>query len=91
MADNVLATAATTVSGKTGSGCMNCINGGGVWCSRTFSYLSSSATNLFQYNGLTAASLMSAIPADVDTGDALDAGSCCDSVTNLNVFIGTKA
>jgi hypothetical protein len=45
--DNTLAAASLTVTNKLGSGCMNCINGGGVWCSRTYSYLSSSSTNKF--------------------------------------------
>jgi len=45
MATNALASASTT--NVVGSGCMNCINNNGVWCSRTFSYLSTSATNLF--------------------------------------------
>jgi hypothetical protein len=37
-------TGANTMTTLASSGCMNCLNNAGVWCSRTFSYLSTTTT-----------------------------------------------
>jgi hypothetical protein len=74
---------------------MQCLNGGGVWCSRTFSYLSTSSTNKFMADSTTSGFISTVLPVNAATatvtGDALDGGACCDSAVNFNLFVGTKA
>ena len=75
-----------------GSGCVQCIRGAGVWCSRTYSYLSTSDT--LQYDGLTAAynaTVLADSDAKLVTGASLDQGACCQSQILFNTFLGTKA
>jgi len=71
---------------------VQCIRGAGVWCSRTYSYLSTSDT--LQYEGLTKASnalVLADSPAKLVTGASLDQGACCQSQILFNTFLGTKA
>jgi len=91
---NNAATAETLVAqprgAALGSGCIQCIRGTGVWCSRTFAYLSSN--NVFQAATDTAATNATILPAvGAEFGGAsLDGGFCCDSKANFNLFVGTK-
>jgi hypothetical protein len=88
-AASAAATAAITITGA--SGCMACLNKDGVWCSSTYSYVSTTAQ--FQQDILTADhnSLIKpgTNPLSI-TGAALDNGSCCDSNTNFNNFAWTQ-
>jgi len=50
----------TTATTTAGSGCMNCLNKSGVWCSRTYAYLSLStdAAIHFQADSVAAGKFM---------------------------------
>lgn len=71
-----------------GSKCAPCILSGGVWCSRTYAYVSTSATlqgqnlsitgmSLFPNNNASSTGGTPAIAANMIGGAALDGGSCC--------------
>ena len=82
-------TTATTITGA--SGCMACLNTAGVWCSATYSYLSSAAT--FQQDSLLATHNSGIYPGTVAlsvTGAAFDSGSCCETDANFNTFVFTQ-
>jgi hypothetical protein len=77
-----------TVAGA--SGCMACLNKAGVWCSSTYSYLSTSAT--FQQDAITAGTNSTFAPGVgvTVTGAANDNGSCCETDALFNTFIFTQ-
>jgi hypothetical protein len=77
----------TGAAASGGSGCPQCILGGGVWCSRTYAYQLSDAAQKYQWeqwpsdtNGTNAASYwFSGQPASAAAAlaGALDYGACC--------------
>jgi hypothetical protein len=91
LASGAALAAAVTITGA--SGCMQCLNAAapGVWCSSTYSYLSTAVN--FQQDVLTADHNSTFRPATVAasiTGAAFDNGSCCDTNANFNTFVWTQ-
>jgi hypothetical protein len=80
-----------------GSGCMQCLgkDSTNVWCSRTYSYLITTATTpLYQYEQTTGAKAMQAqIPAadGADSKGDYDGGACCDTNANFQTYTGAVA
>lgn len=73
---------------------MNCIGGGGVWCSRTYNFAIANvytyqAANLLWAAGINAASGTQAASWTATT--ATDQGSCCDTKANFVTYIGATA
>lgn len=73
---------------------MNCIAGGAVWCSRTFSYVIS-GTSVTTYNkDATSYNLgVQVIKATTDattwtSAAASDQGSCCNTAANYVALVG---
>ena len=82
---------AATAQTVAGSGCMLCLNAAGVWCSSTYSYLST--TTAFQQETTTAAGNSLVFPASEPLsigGAALDNGSCCETDADFNTFVYTQ-
>jgi len=91
LASGLTLATATTIAGS--SGCMACLNGStaSVWCSSTYSYLSTTAA--FQTDTIAATHNSTVKPASGPlsiTGAAFDNGSCCDTNTNFNNFVWTQ-
>ena len=75
---------------------MLCLGGGGVWCSRTYAYLSDKTATpwyQFQTTAYTGGSYGVSVLTDAKLigGAALDQGSCCETAINFSTFIGTKS
>jgi len=73
---------------------MGCLNKSGVWCSRTYAYLSTAAAGL-QANSLVFGSFMT-VDASPDSakrlgGAGMDGGSCCASSWLMNQLVGSPS
>lgn len=78
---------ATTIKG---SGCMLCLNQGGVWCSRTYSFLATGSVFQQSYETYTNGD-MTQQAAGTDaaaTSGAYDGGSCCALNTTFIGLVG---
>jgi len=84
-------TTAILGTNTSGSGCMACINGLGVWCSRTYSYLESGSTYMYEATTYAAGGmhLLSNSDALQKGGAALDQGACCETATLFSTWVGT--
>jgi hypothetical protein len=79
-----------------GSGCMLCLGSSStnVWCSRTYSYLITTAsTPKYQYEQTVNTYTMQAQVQTLTTESAgnYDGGSCCDTNANFITFTGKQA
>jgi hypothetical protein len=80
-----------------GSGCMQCLGAGwtNVWCSRTYSYLITTAsTPLYQYEQTTGAKAMQAqVPASdgAEVKGDYDGGACCETNASFVTLAGKVA
>lgn len=75
---------------KPGMSCMNCIGGGGVWCSNTFNYWLTGDAN-YTYLATTALTAVDTGIADSVakmTAGTADRGTCCNSNIKFTEFIG---
>lgn len=80
------ATLSTTVTTTASSDCVQCIGGGGVWCSRTFSFVTSGSA--YTAAGTTYAASVAALYSTTDESTwyattASDQGTCCSSPTDM--------
>lgn len=83
---------ATTVTTIASSACVACIGGGGVWCSRTFSFVTSGSA--YTSAGTTYAASVAALYSTNDESTwyattASDQGSCCSSPTDMLARVTT--